>query len=392
MEKKRSRRWIWVLAAVGVLVCAAVIWLGVRLELITKTQAQKPQYDAGSWIELAPEGIVSANGEPVHTEMRIGSENKVLVLFCGGGVSVNEFTASHPFTGARYVMDENGFYSADIDGMIPDYCGLGVTGGETVNPFRNWTVIVIPYTTADFHLGTADYAYTAQDGSRQVLHHHGYINYRAIMDEAIAYLDGAPEELLITGYSAGGFGAAALAGDLRESYFPDAGHVTLCVDSSLLIWDRFPETAHDVWGVPDELARLFRTDNPIVDFYAALYETYGDDMTYLYVGSVRDGELARYQNYFTAGRYVVTWREGRLFTEDLRRTLSQLGELIPGFGVYLFDSLPFSIYPSQISLTQHTILISEMVFRGLTDRVSPARWLEQAIEGDVLSHGYRLLR
>lgn len=115
-------------------------------------------------------------------------------------------------------------------------------------------------------------------------------------------------------------------------------------------------------------------------------------MTYLYVGSVRDGELARYENFFRTGRYIVTGREGRMFTADLRDTLGRLERSVPGLGVYLFDSLPFSLYPSQFFLTQHTIVMSEMVFRGLTDRVSVARWLEEAMAGNVLSHGRRLLR
>lgn len=391
MQRKRSRWWIWLLAAIGVLLLAAVVWLGIRYNTIRKTQSTEIQYDAGTWLELAPEGIVSANGEPVYTEMRIGSENKVIVMFYGGGICVNDFTAANPFTGAQFLAQENGFYTEDIDGMIPDYCGLGITGDRENNPFRSWTVIVIPYTTGDFHLGTGEHEYTMPDGSTKLVYHHGYVNYRAIMDEAMAYIGSAPDELLIAGYSAGGFGAAALAEDVVENYFPDAGHVTLCVDSSLLIWDRFMETAHDIWSVPDDIAKRFHSDNPIVDFYAELYAAYGDDMTYLYVGSVRDGELARYQNYFYTGRYFATNAEGRLFESDLRETLFQIVQSAPGVGIYLFDRLPFSLYPNQFFLTQHTILVSEMVFQGLTDRLPVAQWLMGAIEGHVVSHGGNLL-
>lgn len=392
MNKKRKIPWWgWLLIGLGVIGIGVGIWLGRWSYLIAESQQPVTTYDPGTWIELAPEGIVSANGEPVYSEMRLGSENKVIVFFYGGGLCVNDFTATHPYTGARLLPDENGFYTADIDGMIPDYLELGIGSARQENPFRDWTIIVIPYATADFHLGTADRAYTAQDGTTQLVRHHGYTNYRAIMDEAAAYLDEAPEELLVAGYSAGGFGAAALAGDVLENYFPEAGGVTVCIDSALLIWPRFPEAVGDIWGVPEEIAARFQTENPIVDLLSSLYDTYGEGMTYLYVGSVRDGELARYQNYFYTGRYAVANENGWMFTEDLKATIGQLRQAVPTLEVYLFDGLPFSIRPYQIFLTQHTILETIMFSWPLTERVSVSYWLMRAVRGDARSYGLSLL-
>lgn len=388
MEKsKRKRRWLWI--ALGVLVLAALAFLSVRAILIVKAK-EIPSYDPGTWLEITPAGIVSADGEPVKTRMRIGSENNVIVFFYGGGISVNGYTAARPFTGARDLSGENGFYTENADGMIPDYCELGLGNSGNGNPFRNWTIIIIPYTTGDFHIGAGEFAYTDLNGETKTLYHHGYENYRAIMDVAAQYA-GMPDELLIAGYSAGGFGAVMLADDLIRNYFPDAGHATVCVDSSYLIWDQWQETVRDVWNAPEALAEKFVSDNPIVDFMADLYDTYGDDMTYLYIGSTRDGELCRYQNYFTTGVYQCSNYLGRMFTQDLRIMLGQLRQEVPTLCVYLFDQLPFSMRPDQFFLTQHTILVTNMAAWPLTDRLSALTWLHGAVYGNLTDHGlYKL--
>ena len=392
-EKKHHKLWwLWLAIPAAVLLVAAAAVFGMRYLTLLQAEIPRAETVPGTWIEIAPEGIISANGEPVHTEMRIGTENKVIVLFYGGGVSVNEYTAARPYIGTWTFADEIGFYAPDLVGTIPDYLESGLSSDHPNNPFRDWTILVIPYTTADFHVGTADYEYTDMDGEPAVLHHHGYTNYRAIMDEAMTWLEDDPEQLLIAGWSAGGFGAAALAGELMEEYFPEAGHVTVCIDSSVLIWDVFPETARSVWGAPEEILERCRTENLIVDLMSSLYAEHDESVTYLYIGSTRDGALARYQNYFNTGVYRVTNTQGDMFLLSLQDTLSVLKRNIPTLSVYLFDELPFSLYPSQFTLTQHTMLISPMILAQLTDRVRPVDWILDATEGRVEDHGMQLLR
>lgn len=393
MEKKSQKAIrIALFAAITVLIVAVLLLAGliVRYYIITHARTPVQQRNPGEWFDISPEGIVSADGSPVTTQMRVGSENKVIVLFFGGGISVNEYTAARPYVGMTIDV-EPGFYSPNASGQIPDWCGIGISDSTLLNPFRGWSVIVIPYTTADFHVGGADYAYTTADGNNAVLHHHGYENYRAIMDEAIRYV-GQPDELLVAGYSAGGYGAAMLTEDLMESYFPDAGHVTLCVDSSLLLLDNWEEIFRDVWGAPEAIADKILSDNLIVDFMTDLYETYGDALTYLYIGSVRDGALTRYQTYFDIGVYSASNQNVAVYTDYLRTMVRQLRENVPTIGIYLFDRLPFSIRPNQFTLTQHTILETRNVFWRLTERTSAAAWLEQAIGGSVATLGLDLLR
>ena len=393
MADNNHKRWKWPLIILTALFAVCLAAVGALEYLIKESQEPAtPKYDPGIWIELRPDGIISANGEPVYTQMRIGAENSVLVFFYGGGICYDDFTGTHPFTGAKFVADENGFYTADIDGMIPDYCELGLGSSSKNNPFKDWTVIIIPYTTGDFHLGTTDHLYSGPDGSECTVHHHGYINYRAIMDEAVRYIPDPPDELLVAGYSAGGFGAAALTGDLIENYFPQAGHVSVCIDSSLLFYDHFTDVAADIWEVPDEIAVRFVSDDPIYDLLSSLYDSYGDAITFMYIGSVRDGELARYQNYLYFGHYSVNNMLGKVFSRDLSKTIRKLKQKIPEMKFYLFDRLPFSIRPDQIFLTQHTITVSPMLYWPLTDGMIPVRWIHGCVaDAAVRDHGLNLL-
>lgn len=389
LRKKWVRILLLVLAA---LLLAAILYFAARYIMIRVATAHGPNHENGEWFELAPEGIVSANGTPVTSRMRLGEEReKVIVLFYGGGISIDEYTAAHPYTTTDF-FSEDGFYAPDTIGMIPELCDAGIGSTQDDNPFKDWTIIILPYTTGDYHIGTADYAYTDEDGNEQILHHHGYTNFRALMDEAAQYIPGPVDELLIAGSSAGGFGAAMLAEEIIEDYFPSAEHVTLCIDSAFQHYDRWTEVASEVWGAPEGIVQKITTEDIIVGILADLYEAYGDRVTFLYVGSTLDGCLARYQAYLNGQGFTVNDQQGLLYARDLKTMLEMLREAVPDAGVFLFDFLPYSIKPNQLRLTQHTILITKTVFWRLTDRVSVIDWLADAVQGNVKNRGLRLLR
>ena len=111
----------------------------------------------------------------------------------------------------------------------------GLAAPAACNPFRDWTVIALPYATGDFHAGTNDFAYTDKNGNHKILYHHGFCNFTAVMRKALN-LGGIsdPEAVLVTGYSAGAGGASLLASDVFTTYFPNAKSKTVLVDSMLL--------------------------------------------------------------------------------------------------------------------------------------------------------------
>ncbi len=384
--QKNSFRWRWLLVPAALAAFLILLRIGIYYIIILESRKPAVEYDPGIWYELAPEGAVTGAGEPLTTRIRFGSENKIIVFFYGGGISINDYMAARPYIGLG-IDREIGFYTDTTEGQIPDYCELGITSTQGDNPFRDWSVIIIPYTTGDFHIGTGEYEYTDMDGAESVLYHHGYLNYQAIMDEAVAYTGSSPEELIIAGWSAGGYGAVLLADDLLENYFPQAGHITLCVDSSLLIFHNWPEIARDVWGAPKEIVAKMRTDNLVVDFFTALYNKYGDSISYLYIGSVRDGALAKYQTYFDTGVYSANNSNVWVYTSYLQVMVNRLLDRIPGIGIYLFDRLPYSWNPLMNRLTQHTVLETQSAYWRLSGGRSVIQWLNDAVNGEVKTIG-----
>lgn len=103
--------------------------------------------EIGRWYGVYPPGARSALGEPYHGIFRRGASNNVMVLFNGGGVSVNAEMASGP----------DRTFNTATGGDVLARLGLGAELES--NPFADWTVINLPYTTGDFHIGTGDFTF-----------------------------------------------------------------------------------------------------------------------------------------------------------------------------------------------------------------------------------------
>ena len=161
----------------------------------------------GKNYEYWPEGALCANGNPYHGCIRLGSTNKLMIGFSGGGVSVDEHTAARP---QRVGGQGEMFYSDDVrfGDVIPR---IGTFGQSKKNPFRDWNLLFVPYATGDFHCGTGDFPYTDLDGNPAVLHHHGYTNFQLLLKK-IKELVPNPEQILVTGFSAGAFATSLQIG------------------------------------------------------------------------------------------------------------------------------------------------------------------------------------
>ena len=297
--------------------------------------------------------------------MRIGSENKLVVYFFGGGVSITEETSR----GGKE------FFAEDMLGQ--DYIATwGIGSDDASNPFRDWSFLVIPYASGDFHSGTGEYCYT-ENGKEKVIYHQGYTNYSAFV--------GSPDTLLITGFSAGGFATSLLADDVIDR-FPSAENITVCVDSSLLLYDGWRETAQNLWKSPAEIAERLTGDNLVLDSLTALHNKRGDRVKILFDCSVRNDTLMQYQAYIRERKMSRTKGNGDLFQKDLKEMVEGLQENIEGVGIYIWEYA----LDDATKNTQHTIL-SGQVFEKLNQEKSVAEWITDAINGDVQTYGLELL-
>lgn len=88
--------------------------------------------------------------------------NKVIVYFFGGEVSINEYTSKHG----------NEFFATTA--KTQDFVASGGIGSSSKEkPFHDWTILILPYASGDFHSDTGEYHY--KDGSKErVVYHNGY--------------------------------------------------------------------------------------------------------------------------------------------------------------------------------------------------------------------------
>lgn len=145
--------------------------------------------------------------------VKAGDPKKLAVVFDGGGACWDDLTCSFPFGGA--LRDPLiSFYSPAIPaGVDPSqYDGL-LDFDNPANPVRDWTVVALPYCTGDVHLGSVDRTYAMVGHPAKprsfTIRHRGYDNFMVVLDWISKNVpqDGVTD-LLVTGASAGGYGAA----------------------------------------------------------------------------------------------------------------------------------------------------------------------------------------
>ena len=371
-KKKHTGR-IILLAVLAVIVVLAIgIYIFLSKTFLMRHPELNGEPEIGKWYRVTPENAKSSDGTEWHGILRKGSENKLVVYFFGGGVSITEETSR----GGKE------FFAEDMTGQ--DFVATwGIGSDDAANPFRDWSFLVIPYASGDFHSGTGEYRYT-ENGKEKVVYHQGYTNYSAFVEEAKQYV-GSPDTLLITGFSAGGFATSLLADDVIDR-FPSAENITVCVDSSLLLYDGWHETAQNLWKSPAEIAERLTGNNLVLDSLTALHDKRGDRVKILFDCSVRDDTLMQYQAYIREGKMSKTKENGDLFQKDLKEMVEGLRENIEGVGIYIWEYA----LDDTTKNTQHTILSSQ-VFEKLNGEKSVAAWITDAINGDVRTYGLELL-
>ncbi len=340
--------------------------------------------EVSKWYQVAPEGAVDSRGDQWRGLFKKGSENKVLLMFCGGGVSVDEYSAARGSTVTKdsYYMDRISLFEQSTVNTLPKTLGKD----SVDNPFNGWTFLFLPYTTGDFHCGTGDFEYTDLNGEKQILHHHGYTNYRKFMEQVLPLL-GTPEALVITGFSAGGFGTSILSDDVI-SLFPNTENVTVCVDASLLVWDGCADVAKNVWKAPEAICNQIEGDNIMLSCLESLHQK-RPSAKILFGVSTYDQALSLFQTYFDTGVRRLNDRESLdAFHNNLKATVAEFQEQIPEGGLFIWND---HVVDEELGVTLHTIEFDTRVLQDLGGHGSFAKWIHDAVEGNINTYGLELL-
>ncbi|WP_162910107.1 pectin acetylesterase-family hydrolase [Azohydromonas sediminis] len=189
---------------------------------------------------------------------RKGTAKNTVVFFEGGGACWDNLTCSYPIAGLPANVPQ--FFVPQVaPGTDPaTFDGIFRTD-RADNPVRDWNMVYIPYCTGDLHAGSATKTYTSVGNSALglpagvplTIEHRGFDNFMVVLDWMKKNLD-RPKNLLVTGSSAGGYGASLNFPYLARAY-PQA-HLYVVADASQGVttpaWDRFGRSSWNLQFAP----------------------------------------------------------------------------------------------------------------------------------------------
>ena len=137
---------------------------------------------------------VCSHGDPYHYFVKRGTVNKLVMYYQGGGACWDTNTCI-----------TFGVFDQDVNPSGSDNPNNTTTGfGDLTNPnnpFKDWNIVFVAYCTGDIHFGDALPNY-----SGNTIRHRGWHNARIAEKFAREHFV-APDELFVTGSSAGAYGA-----------------------------------------------------------------------------------------------------------------------------------------------------------------------------------------
>ena len=206
------------------LIPAIVTGQGIAQEKEIETHMPSFSELEEGWNTMKPGGETScAHGTEYEFYARAGDPSKLLIYLFGGGICFD----------AEGCAAGSGHYSERIEprGNQNSFRGfLGIGDPEHPdNPFREHTMVFIPYCTGDVHMGNRDHEYVLQenDGTTRAftIRHRGQINGNSALEWIYMNMPGL-REIFVSGLSAGGIATPFYANRLACAY-PDARVVGL---------------------------------------------------------------------------------------------------------------------------------------------------------------------
>jgi hypothetical protein len=196
------------------------------------------------WTWLPVEGNTCMNDSATGIGLNLDfSSDKLVVFLEGGGACFNPVSCAD-------VAHQGGFDAGDLEAFAGEGGASGILDrADAANPVAGWNYVFIPYCTGDIHAGANP---DGVGGRNQV----GYGNVtRAVTLVADAYA-GQLSRVLLTGQSAGGFGAAynydqvaGIFGDVPVDLLDDSGPPL----SNTYLTPCFQEMVRTAWNLEETL-------------------------------------------------------------------------------------------------------------------------------------------
>jgi hypothetical protein len=205
---------------------------------------------------------ICSRGTPWVYFARRGTVNRLLVYYQGGGACWDYITCEV----IRTMKDATGA------GDNPANARSGLADlSNPENPFKDWNVVFVPYCTGDVHWGDAIVEHTVPGTTASsTIRHKGFVN--AQVAEKFArehFVD--PEEVFVTGSSAGAYGAILNGVYLEEAVYPSSDFSVLGDAGNGVVPRSFLENEISKWGIDKTLPKWIPAlDKPVTELDAAV--------------------------------------------------------------------------------------------------------------------------
>ncbi len=268
---------------------------------------------------------------------------------------------------------------------------------NAANPVKDWSGVYVPYCTGDVHFGTADNVTVPGDGFLPALtgqHFVGHLNMQKFMARIVPTFPSVTQ-VLLTGASAGGFGAGLNYGLVQDSFgsipvtvLDDSGppfriqYLPACVQQQ---W-------RTLWGfdaaLPSDCAECFRSDGSgltdIVLYWhhkyrnarVGLVSTTQDEVMRLFFGSGDNNCQTNNasQLALTGGQTAAAYTQG---LQDLVTTYQCTGAL----AAYYIGGQN-STFPNP---TYHQHIFRQEFYQAVTNDggITMAQWTSNLLSGNL---------
>lgn len=326
------------------------------------------ELEVGVWTELRPGGdTVCARGTEYVFFARPGTTNKVVVDFIGGGACWNEQTCGL----GDAIFDDS---VENIRGWIADDVFDGIYNHDNPdNPVGDYWHVVIPYCTGDIHWGNATVTYGEGTEDEVTIEHKGSVNARTVLDWVYEGFP-APEQVFVTGCSAGSYGSAMWAPHIMQHY--DGVDVVQFGDSGAgIITPEFFQESFPSWNAEQAFPAFIPALDP------ALVDVLAMQLPDLYVG-IADffptNRLSQYNTYADENQffYFAAMGGGAIdgWTEQMLASTAEIESRTTGtFASYLAQG------------EQHCIIPYENFYDAQVGDTRLTDWLAAMLEGPVAS-------
>jgi hypothetical protein len=182
-----------------------------------------PPSPPSGWTFYQASGAVCRDGSPAGFYVRFTSSDKLVIYLEGGGACDSAHFCDHNPANLNQVFPGgDASQGQTIGGSLFVVAGLQqpyTTGifdaSNPTNPFQNWNQVYVPYCTGDVHFGTkTNVSIPWMTQPQQFV---GYLNMQKFVGRLMPTFTSL-SQIVLTGASAGGFGAGLNAGMVQDAF------------------------------------------------------------------------------------------------------------------------------------------------------------------------------